>query len=101
MERAFLNKSTKQYDVSILDDKNHLNSVTKCVLPWIKISALITEWLFSITGRLSSANRVSSGIGKIISMRTLHHDVEVSFGKLLEKELNFSFNATVTGLELM
>lgn len=47
------------------------------------------------------ANRVSSGIENIISIRILHQKVEVFFGEALEKELNFSCNGTVTGLELM
>lgn len=39
---GFFYKLKKQYDISIIDTKNHLNS-TKYVLPWIKISVLITE----------------------------------------------------------
>lgn len=76
-------------------------SVTNCVLAWIKISVLITEKLFSIAGWLTWVNLVSPGTGNIISIRILHQEIEVSSGKLLEKELNFSFIGTITGLELV
>lgn len=76
--------------------------MTICVHAGIKISVLIAEWLFSIGVSLNWVSHVSSGFGNIISIRIFHHEIEVSFGKeSLEKELNFSSSATVTGLELM